>query len=594
VPPGEPTTTVERPAAPRTRVADGSRTVRLLLDRAVLERVREGRLRDVGWPRGLDAVVAVGGGLIGIACLLALGSHWLRGAAELDVPAATGSSVPQPLVGLLLVLLAVTLALGQHAGLHGPWWLLLLTTTVCALVMGTFGLHTALAAGPVVPIAVAVLIAGLVVFSVVRHRRKFAWWEFPVLVASIGFAIALGTGDFAFRGRQVGANIVPDLAAITVSSLMQLSLPAAVAAGTAVAELTVGLTVTAAAQADRRRTGPAARGSRWAYAVLAGLVTVRAVEVGWRLTHLDPVRQGWLAVLPGLAVVVALAAVSAVLLRLARSGPPIAVSTLPDELGRVALPLGAAIVGLTVPILVAATAYTVAVFLAPTAAAGRGSLDGVVAVSELTDVIRIGLAIVLVALGVRLARRGRAARAVLFGCIAVTLTATAMRSLTGQRWAIWFDPDTVNLLASVGVLGLLGTYAVRRRLTPGRAVAGSALLVLMLLFSLRRYLGDPVGEIVGYSGLGLAVFGLLWDLLTGAGWGNGDSRRFPRPTRVLLVLTNTAMLAVVVAYAALIRDAGRFSVDAFVELGDLVLGVGLVAAAFAVIVQAFVGDRPLD
>jgi hypothetical protein len=123
-------------------------------------------------------------------------------------------------------------------------------------------------------------------------------------------------------------------------------------------------------------------------------------------------------------------------------------------------------------------------------------------------------------------------------------------------------------------------------------VAGAALLVLSLLFSLRQFLGDPVGELVGYSGIGLVIFGLLWDFLTGAEWGNGDSRRFPRPTRVLLVLTNTVLLAVVVTYASLVRDAG-FSVDDFVALGDQVLGVALLAAAFAVVLRALLRDDGL-
>ena len=86
----------------------------------------------------------------------------------------------------------------------------------------------------------------------------------------------------------------------------------------------------------------------------------------------------------------------------------------------------------------------------------------------------------------------------------------------------------------VAVLILL----VRRTLTPQRALACSGMLILSALFSYRDFISDPVGAVLGFSGAALVLFGLTWDLLTGSGWANQESRRFPRPTRVLLVLTN--------------------------------------------------------
>ncbi len=542
------------------------------------------------WPRGLRALVGLGAGLIVLACLIALTSGWLRAGGELIVASDLESSMPAGMHSVMVVLLVLTVSIGQTAGMHAPWWLTVISTTICAVFIGLYGLIGVALTGPLVPGLVAVLIVGLICFTVVRHRRRFAWWEFVVVLSVIGVGVALGMGTWAARSRQFGAELIPQLTHGTVQNLMVLAMPAAVAAGTAVAELSVGLTVAAAAQIER------IPGWRWPYVLLAVLAAVRLGEVGWRILRLDPVHSGWLAVLPATVILVLLGVVIGGLLRIAErfTAAPVTISDLPEDLGRVALPFGAVIVAAGLPLIVAGTIYAIVIGFDPVGAATRPTSDPITPITELIDVIRLGLAAALVVFAMRLVRRGRAMRAVLFGGIAVTVAATSMRVVVAQRWAIWFDPDTVNLLASAAVLLGIGWYAVRRRLTQRRAVAASTLLMLCLLFSLRQFLGDPVGELVGYSGVGLVVFGLLWDLMTSSAWGNGDSRRFPRPTRVLLVLTNTALLAVVVAYASLVRDAGGLSLDDFAELGDLVLGVGLLAAVFAVVTQAFVRDRPLD
>ena len=90
------------------------------------------------------------------------------------------------------------------------------------------------------------------------------------------------------------------------------------------------------------------------------------------------------------------------------------------------------------------------------------------------------------------------------------------------------------------------------------------------------------------------LFGLTWDLLTGSGWAAGESRRFPRPTRVLLVLTNYVLSMSVLAYAALIRDGSTtIYFDPFAEFGDLILGTGLVAAAAITIFDSAWRNRPI-
>ena len=153
----------------------------------------------------------------------------------------------------------------------------------------------------------------------------------------------------------------------------------------------------------------------------------------------------------------------------------------------------------------------------------------------------------------------------------------------------------LNLVATVAVLVALAVTVVRRRLTGQRALAFAGILILSALFSGRDFISDPVGVLLGFSGAALVLFGLTWDLLTGSGWGNGDSRRFPRPTRVLLVLTNSVLTMTVLAYAALVRDGSTtIYLDPYAELGNLILGTALLAAAVIAVFDAAWRDAPVD
>ena len=91
------------------------------------------------------------------------------------------------------------------------------------------------------------------------------------------------------------------------------------------------------------------------------------------------------------------------------------------------------------------------------------------------------------------------------------------------------------------------------------------------------------------------LFGLTWDLLTGSSWANGDSPRFPRPTRVLLILTNSVLTMTVLAYAALIRDGSTtIYLDPYAEIGNLILGTGLLGAAVIGALDAAWHNAPVD
>ena len=90
------------------------------------------------------------------------------------------------------------------------------------------------------------------------------------------------------------------------------------------------------------------------------------------------------------------------------------------------------------------------------------------------------------------------------------------------------NQDGVNLVTSALIIVAVAVSLVRRRLTHRRAMAFAGVLILCALFSYRDFISDPLGSLLGFSGAALVLFGLSWDLLTDSGWGNRESRRFPR------------------------------------------------------------------
>jgi hypothetical protein len=221
------------------------------------------------------------------------------------------------------------------------------------------------------------------------------------------------------------------------------------------------------------------------------------------------------------------------------------------------------------------------------------SLDAIPTLSNLTDPIRLVTGLVLLVLAAVVARRGSAQLALLLGCTGVMLITLAQRFLTGGHLPLVQDADAVNLIATAVALALAGWYLVRRRLSRARAVGLTCMLVLSALFSYRDFVSDPVGALIGYSGAALVLFGLTWDFLTSSDWANRDGKRFSRPTRVLLVMANTLMTVSVLAYGALVRNPdAALDLERFAELGNIVFGTALLAAAFLAAGSAVADNRP--
>jgi hypothetical protein len=545
-----------------------------LYRQTLVEPIEQGRLRDLKWPYGLRSIVLAGYVVFVVAALLVIFSGLIREHSSLIV-FGSGLGLPEQMVWPLVLLLSFGMASLMAAAQHGPWWLKVLGLLFTLMVMGTWSLRNpSLAGWAGWPVIAAGLMAALLALVIIRWRRRFAWWEFALMWAMVGLAMTIGVAETR-EAKLYGSDLNPLNLQQTAAVLGYLALPAATLAGASVAEVTVRATVAATQNAQRF----AKQG--WPYLILIVVLCVRLIQCVWLIAERDPVVEGLAALLWASALVAAFAVVGLITLRLSRrqQAAPV-VSELGDELGRVGFTIAAALIAVTLPVQVFLSVLQVLASLEPGGAAARLSFDITPLLTRVVDPSRVLVGVVLIILAVRAARRGRSSLALILACIGVMLVALARQLLFGDRTPAPINPDALNLVASAVVVVAVAILLLRRSLTPQRALAFSGMLILSALFSYRDFISDPLGGLLGFSGAALVLFGLTWDLFTGSGWANAESRRFSRPTRVLLVLTNYVLSMTVLAYAALIRDGSTtIYFDPFAQLGDLIFGTGLVAAA---------------
>ena len=582
----------QRPVAQSSPERMWSRLARFgaaIVRQTVVEPIRNGRLRDLDWPYGLRSIVLIGYVGFGVAAVIVVLSGFIRQHSNLIV-SATGLGLPEQMIWPLVVLLSFGVACCISAALHGPWWLKLLGLLFALMVIGTWSLRRGSLAGWAGwPWIAGALMTCVIILVIIRWRRQFAWWEFAAFWALIGLGMTVGVAETRYA-KAFGTDFNPLNLQQTAAFLGYLVLPAAALAGASVAEITVRATVSATENAQRltRRT--------WPYLILAVVIGVRAAQAGWQIAHRDPVVHGWTALLWAGLLVFAFGLVGVVLLRICRrrDSYPV-VSELSDELGRVGFAVAAALLAVSLPVQVFLAVVQVFASLAPNGANSTFAYDPAPILDRIIDPSRVLIGLALLVLAVLAARRGQASRALVLGSIGVMLTMLARQLVFGDRTAAPINQDGVNLVTSALIIVAVGVSLVRRRLTSRRALAFAGVLILCALFSYRDFISDPLGSLLGFSGAALVLFGLTWDLLTDSGWGNRESRRFPRPTRVMLVLTNYVLTMTVLAYAALIRDGSTtIYLEPFAELGNLIFGTGLLAAAVVAVLDSTWRDRPIS
>ena len=575
------------PSPGRSRSRLG-RFVSGLYRQTLVEPIEQGRLRDLEWPYGLRSIVLAGYIVFVIAGLMVIFSGLIREHSTLIV-FGSGLGLPEQMVWPLVLLLSFGVASLMAAAQHGPWWLKVLGLLFTLMVMGTWSLRSpSLAGWAGWPVIAAGLMVAMLLLVIIRWRRGFAWWEFAVMWALVGLGMTIGVAETR-EAKIYGSDLNPLNLQQTAAVLGYLALPAATFAGASVAEVTVRATVAATQNAQRF----AKQG--WPYLILIVVLCIRLAQCVWLIAERDPVVESLTALLWASALVAAFAVVGLIMLRLSQRQRAVpVVSELGDELGRVGFTIAAALIAVTLPVQVFLSVLQVLASLEPGGAAARLSFDITPLVTRIVDPSRVLVGVVLIILAVRAARRGQSSRALVLGCIGVMLVALARQLLFGDRTPAPINPDALNLVASAVVVVAVVILLVRRSLTPQRALAFAGMLILSALFSYRDFISDPLGAVLGFSGAALVLFGLTWDLFTGSGWANRESRRFSRSTRVLLVLTNYVLSMTVLAYAALIRDGSTtIYFDPFARLGDLIFGTALVAAAAVAIFDCAWRDRPI-
>ena len=405
----------------------------------LVEPIREGRLQPRGWPRGLAAILAA---VMVVYVLLTLAAAFavpLRQAGDLSVSPSTPHSLPTLAIPLLLTGLLLSFSLAHTAALHTSWWLR-------AVLFLTGASATFFFVGPAFdrPLQMAGSILSylaLLVFTIVRARRDYAWWEFWVVTLLVTVAALLPLAG----GSTVSvSDLRPVGLAGALTSLQPLAMPAILVAGTAPAQIVV----TGAVAASTRPVG-----NRLFWAGAAVVAVWFGVSLAQSSAELRP--SGLLGVA---ACLIAVAAGLAVMLRRARQQHPAPPADYPETWGAWLYPIAIALVAMSLVILPFAVARSVLPMLgqgqSPVAMAldAAGLLPGG---DFLLDRTPSGFAAVAgvaaLAVGVWLAIRGRLTRERAAAVLTVLLLAVLY-----PHGDILSDPTSAVAVLSVPLVVLLG------------------------------------------------------------------------------------------------------------------------------------------
>ncbi len=558
------------------------------LHRVILAPVHEGRLRDIDWPLGLRPLVIVG--LVGyvVAGLLVLFSGPLR--EWIPLAAQSGASLltlPRTLVWLVLALTALSTTLAAAGALHTRPWLRWVMTVFVISIM----LFISVPDQELIPVARIVTIAGcigLVVFVALRGGRGYWWWDFVVIAGLVWGPLIATASVLTSVNRAAGFDFMPLMLSLTLSTLGQLAVPAALASGAAVASITVSSALWAAKIA-RSVIGPVA------VFVLVGLVAAwRAFDVAVGAGDLVADTGSLRSLGVAAALLVLIAATWVGLRRIRPERREATAQAMADRIDGLALVVAAFTTTTVVATPLLVLAQVALGYGAPqeVAAAFVGVAEWMSTATAIFTVRAVGSVVLLVLAWVQ-ARRGRRTTPELMAAVGVAGLLLSLGVLF--EVPLGWDPDALAILGAVLALALLVGSLVSRRLTPARATSVLIALLMSALFAYREFVTDPIAFLLGFTGGAVVLFGFVWAFLTGYKAANEDSPAYPRPSRVQLVLANAVFGITVLAFLALARDP-----DASVSLGDLAeygaqaYGDPLVASGLLLALWAALRGRELD
>ena len=560
-----------------TAVAALVEAVRDVVDATLRRPVREGRPHPGTWPTGLVAVAVATAVLYVVIAVAAAAAQWLRVADVLLVSPLTGITLPALSVPLLLGGLVWSMVLLHVAALHTTWWLRLALAIVGVIAVALFG---AQAWGQGWPLFVSGgLYVLLGVFALVRSRRSSAWWEFPLVGAWMVLVLYL---PWLTSGYGAMFGVDHRLAAVqgTLETLQVLSVPALLVAGCAPAMITV-----TAGESMATRPLP-----QWlAVGLILAVAAWRIADVAWSMSQ-------------GAAALVAPNVVAAAITLAAMMGLAAGLRRLSDRVslpGPGALPeIWAAYIWPLAMCIGWLVLLSVPVSIVRVLAAGSPFAQRVLEPfwrlfeRQGPQTIRLLIGVVAVVVAWRLARRRQVAGAVLLTSFFVYSVVQRIGPVSGLRVVGAQTPEALAAVSSALALVLLAGFAAAGKLTRRRASGLAIALVLGALYPHRNAFDDPIGALLGFAGLGVLLFGLIWQTLTNGDYTDGDSSAFPRSTRVLLYLANALFAVTGAALLSLSRESGGVDATDWTELGDELLGTPLFVAGIVAGLWLAVGRQP--
>lgn len=396
---------------------------------------------------------------------------------------------------------------------------------------------------------------GLIVLIALRARKPL---RTSTVVAA---AIALGATYL------VPQMIVGRLAttgswgpALTAAALIIIGLPLAVAAGTAFSQISVNLSTYALASL-REDVTP----KLWLPLAVVLALAVGGIA-GYRVRNLDTA----VIVLSAVQVCLALA-LAAAGLRLARRVGPFDVprpTSLTEELGHVSMTLGILLGSWILP----------------------GMLRDIMPMPDLLADNAPAFSDFALALGAlimagRAIRGGRTALATLLPAVAVMGAYAGVNTL--------FDLSGVNgSVANLAILAVLAGTAVfwsrRGGLTNDRGFVLCVGLLITLVFPFREVIAEPVAALLGFSSVGVLLFGLIWRLLTDGEFTHTESVRLPGGARVLIFLAYalfSATLMVAFVYGDPNSIMSLLDLDSLAGIGDAIIGYAVLPAVIIGLIE---------
>ena len=434
---------------PRTRPV--LRAVRRAYEVTFAEPVADGRPVPSQWPAGLAVVGWITAVLIALLAAVAAFSGVLRASFPFIASTVSDRSIPEVLMPLFILMVGWTLGLLHCALIRLAWYIKV--PAVIAVVSGLSSLGLFSYGRPLIIGSAVVAYLAVIVLMIVRRRRPYAWWEFPLVTTLVGGAwmiMVLGPGS----GTLVTADLRFAGIEQALEAFGQFAMPALVAAGVAPALVTVS-----AAEAIASRPLPRT-------ITIVGV----AIVVVWRIYTMvqkflsDPVEQGWPAVTAGIVTLLLTALALGLVWRLSPRREVTQPGDLPELWIAWSFPVSIALTGIVILIIPVITVfYYWQAFDLP-----GGSALGAAAISLSTvggPWWRLVPGTAFAVGAVVLARRGRVGEASLLASVFVVVVSGAIGALLPAEILRARTADSIAGVTSLVAMVVLVVTAALRELT---------------------------------------------------------------------------------------------------------------------------------